>query len=178
MSHIFEEILHFTTITTSISNTPRGHGSIGHDHSKGSVVALDLLDIFQSSGELDCEDLSFENGNTSKKSGEQMRHRSDGNNKPRNNLFFPLPFSCMYIFWREKKNIYIYIHICARVVLNEFMWKNHLRKKIFRQTFATPTCIFSGTCWPRLARKMWYPQICCRRLIPCHTSFAQLHLNI
>ena len=50
MSNIFEKILHFTTITTSISNTPGGHSSIRHDHGKSSVVALDLLDIFQSSG--------------------------------------------------------------------------------------------------------------------------------
>ena len=138
MSHIFEEILHFTTITTSISNTPRGHGSIGHDHSKGSVVALDLLDIFQSSGELDCEDLSFENGNTSKKSGEQMRHRSDGNNKPRNNLFFPLPFH-VCIYFEEKKKKYIYIHICARVVLNEFIWKKTIfAKKSFAKLSRPP----------------------------------------
>ena len=62
--------------------------------------------------------------------------------------------------------------------------KNHVenaifaRKKSFRQTLANPTFIFSGTCWPSLVRPgkknmdVWYPQICSRRLIPCHTSFC------
>ena len=46
-------------------------------------------------------------------------------------------------------------------------------KKIFRQTFANPAFIFSGTCWPRFLRRTWMCDIL--KFVPGIWSLVTLH---
>ena len=80
-------------------------------------------------------------------------------------------------------HIYIYNYIYMKVVLDSFMWKTSSspKKNYFRQTLANPMFIFSGTCWPRLARKTLARDLLKFVPGPCslsHFILWQLHLNI
>ena len=69
--------------------------------------------------------------------------------------------------------IYMYIYIYMKVALNSFTRKRTSSPKKIRQTFANPTFIFSGTCWPRVLRRTWTCDIL--KFVPGVWSLVTFH---